>query len=162
MSAWIVSTRHIDALVQAASRPGRYGLGPLQFAYAPNAPEDHEQLTTRCTNADEIGRMLLIENVASVAYRYPDDTCDELPGPTAKTPPNEYHYRHPGEFSAVEILKAIDCYEYQSCEHPAWRYSQAYAFCAALRDRVIRQLPGYDDAPWGIDGYETISAQQAA
>jgi len=155
MSAWIVTTRHIDALVHAATRSGRHGRGPLHFTYAPNAPEECERITVVCTDTNETGRMLLGENITSVSFRYPNDTLDELPGQQRNTTVDAYRYHDPGVFSPVVILKAIDCYEYQSCEHPGWRYSQAYAFCDALRSRLIGELPGYDEAPWGIDGYET-------
>ena len=133
MSAWIVMNRHIHVLVQAATRPTEFG--PLRFSFQPHDPEDSTRVSVVCTQPDALGRMLLRENIASVAYRYPDDTFDELPG----------------SFSVVEVLKAIDCYEYQSCEHPQWKHSEAHAFCAALRRRLIGTLPGYDEAPWGID-----------
>jgi hypothetical protein len=149
MSAWIVSTRHIDVLVQAATRPDAYG--PLRYSYEPHAPEDGTRVSVVCTQTDALGRMLLAENIASVAFRYPDDTFDELPGPTKKTAPAAYRYTDPGTFPIVDELKAIDCYEYQSCEHPQWERSEARAFCQALRHRLVMRLPGYDEAPWGID-----------
>ena len=39
----------------------------------------------------------------------PDDSFDELPGPTRMTTPEAYRYRYPGRFSAITVLKAIDC-----------------------------------------------------
>lgn len=111
-----------------------------------------------CDDADDVGRMLLAENIASVAHRYADDTFDELPGPVRKTRVEDYRYRYPGRFDPVTLLKAIDCYAYQSCEHPRWAYSKANAFCCALRRRLIARLPGYDAAPWGIDGYDDACA----
>ena len=82
------------------------------------------------------------------------------------------HARYPGQLSAsvlytefpevspmelkqlggvVGLYKAIDCYEYQSCEHSGWLASNARVFCANMRARLARDLPGYDDAPtWGI------------
>ena len=53
--------------------------------------------------------------------------------------------------SPVAVLKAISCYEYQSCEHPGWHTSEARQFCSVLRDHMISMLPGYDDAQWEID-----------
>jgi hypothetical protein len=95
------------------------------------------------------GRLLLAACVRSVAYRYPHDSDEALPGAGAR--PETYHYRPPVPFSPVVLLKAIDCYEYQSCEHPQWRTSDARAICAALRHRLIGELPGYSAAPWGIE-----------
>ena len=44
--------------------------------------------------------------------------------------------------------KIVDCYDYQSCEHPSWEASAA----KALADRLSALLPEDDDyrkAPWG-------------
>lgn len=123
---------------------------------------DRHELT-RLT-ADRVGQMLLTENVRSVDYRYPGG--EDLPGryvmatlPGFDVEVRAPEYLQPYTFTAsphrhwkpVEILKAIDCFEYQSCETDDWRETEAYAFCQALRSRMIDQLPGYDDAPWGID-----------
>jgi hypothetical protein len=55
------------------------------------------------------------------------------------------------EFSKVQIIKAVRCLEYQSCEHPGWEESAA---CRLLRaiigDDATRNLPGYDEAEWQI------------
>ena len=51
----------------------------------------------------------------------------------------------------VEALKALDCYEYQSCEHPEWETSEAFEFCRAMRNLLIGCLPGYDAAQWEWD-----------
>ena len=84
--------------------------------------------------------MLIDENAASVNYRYDENELFV------------YRYQRPRHttWSAVELLKTVDCYEYQSCEHPGWAQSQAHAFCESLRARLIGTLPGYDDASWGI------------
>jgi len=93
--------------------------------------------------------MLLDENVRSVSYRYSNTPITNLPGKT------DAEYLLPFVFhpilrvpKPVEILKMLDCYEYQSCEHPGWEHSEAKVFCNALRHRAIRLLPGYDEAPW--------------
>ena len=140
MSAWIVTNHHIDALVHAATRRASL-TGVLCYRFQ---GENHH-----CLDPDAVGRVLLAECVKSVAYRYSDDTDETLPGSDAR--PHRYRYRPPTELPIVTLLKAIDCYEYQSCEHPGWRKSEAFALCQALRDRLVHELPGYDDAPWGID-----------
>ena len=156
MSAWIVDDRHIDAMLSAAMNYSRRS-GSVFAWLKPAAPEPdgyqrgdpwgpeaveiaisrRQELTT--ANASNIGRMLLLENYRSVSHRYNDDLA--LP---------EYIYRHNSDIDAVGILKAIDCYSYQSCEHPGWEGGSAYAFCEALRRKAISHLPGYDVAPWGI------------
>src|SRR3990167_6369715 len=102
---------------------------------------DHE-------SADRIGAMLIRENVASVAYRYPDDTDETRPGPRPCYWLEPYAYRtghdplvgSRGQVAwsarrptAVEGLKLADHFEYQACEHPGWEASEAKAFLEALR-----------------------------
>jgi len=91
--------------------------------------------------ADAVGHMLLAENFRSVNHRYAE----------ANEPEGFFAYRRSLQgCNPVVILKAIDCYEYQTCEHPEWEQSEAHAFCQALRKRMISMLPGYEDAPWGL------------
>jgi hypothetical protein len=143
MSAYIVSSAHIDLLISAA-----LSLDPMEHGmrYAVAA----HRLTS--SNATETGRMLLRENIASVAYRYPDCPPDALPGPVPTPDPEAYEvrFRPPASLEPVAVLKAIHAYAYQSCEHPGWHTSQAKSFCDALTAKAICQLPGYEDAPWSI------------
>ena len=135
MSAYVVNKSHINALVLS-------GLGLVWY----HEGKRHE-LTLR--SADRVGQMLLDECVKSVSYRYPDDEITELPGPT------DAEWLVPFKFNPVvrrptpvQALKLLDCYEYQSCEHPGWQTSEAKAFCDVLRRNLIHRLPGYDEAPW--------------
>lgn len=163
MSAFLVSKAHIDALVRAALSP-RY---PLRWydcdtnalweqsetaeAYFQEI-QQHTHLADHETTS-RVGRMLWLENLASIAARYPEDKSGDRPGPcdltdddiAAYTYSLQTPYREP-----VMILKALDCYEYQSCEHPGWKTSEAWHFCQALRHQMIGCLPGYDDADWEI------------
>jgi hypothetical protein len=107
-----------------------------------SAQENQRGLTTE--TADSVGAMLLRENHESVNFRY-----DEKPKITIGDP---YRFKQPMKaIEPVQVLKAIACYEYQSCEHPGWEVSEAKEFCEALRIHAINSLPGYDDAAWGID-----------
>lgn len=144
MSAWLVSRRHIDALVTATRQLPRWGDTPWS------------------DDPDELGRMLWGECLKSVSSRYPRDGDGEWPGPAGLTRAEiaGYTYTPPtrtagGETGApaydhATLLKAIDCYEYQSSEHDGWRKSIARKLCGALRDHLIGTLPGYSAAPWGI------------
>jgi hypothetical protein len=58
----------------------------------------------------------------------------------------------PPPASTAVIAKQIAHYEYQSCEHGGWEESESRAFCLALAEALLRSLPGWEDAPWGIDG----------
>lgn len=111
----------------------------------------------------DVGQMLWEENYRSVNYRY-----DENERTPTYAPPENTRALHP-----VAVLKAIDCYEYQSCEHPDWKGSQAHALCLALREAIYRRHPAlavpmpsrygldqtepaychhptYETAPWGF------------
>lgn len=136
MSAYIVSKAHIDTLVSARAVLPAY---------------DH---CASSIDPDAAGAMLWRENYKSVGYRY-----DERHGGQDDTP----EYRHAtvrlnlrSVPTLVALFKALDCYEYQSNEHPGWRESEAFRFCDYLRSALVRLLPGYRDAPWNIQ-----DAQQA-
>lgn len=92
------------------------------------------------STAEQVGAMLLAENQRSVNYRYNEHEIEEpyTHGPSSLRSP-------------VEILFAIACYEYQSCETPDWEQSEAAAFCRVQRLQMIHQLPGYAEAQaWPI------------
>lgn len=159
MSAFIVDKVHIDALVTAGLiLPRPYG--PMHWIWPELTEEDQRdayqrgepwgpraiqlikerthELTHETTG--RVGAMLLAENASSTNHRYDEEkweqpyTFTELRG-------------HP---DPVIVLSALRCYEYQSCEHPGWPKSEAYAFCRNLQAVAIRNLPGMDSAPWEI------------
>ena len=162
MSAFEVSELHIHALLTAGLHNHRTGYGqsvsPLRwFAPSTETEGDHErgepwgpamiehykqrQRELTPETAGQVGAMLMAENRRSVNHRY-DETQEEAPYVFEKLP---------GRPDPIIVLKAISCYEYQSCEHPEWEESEAHAFCEALRHRMIAALPGYDDADaWEI------------
>ena len=134
MSVFIVSPEHINVLLDAALR---YTDEIGMTVYA----ADGQALTIDRTNRDQVGQMLLDTNAASVGARH--EETPEL---------YIYSYTTPVRFDweAVDVLKAISCFEYQACEAPGWEGSAARAFCEGLRRAVIPALPGYTDAPWEI------------
>jgi hypothetical protein len=159
VSAYVVSKAHVDALVTAGlAMPGRHA--PLAWVWPEITPEEVRYAEQRCAlgvyqqrrhvltmrTAGRVGAMLWAENQRSVNHHYDEDDW-ERPFEFRRLPGNLLDARIP-----VVVLKAVDCYEYQSCEHPAWERSEAKAFCDALRAVAIARLPGYDDAPaWEID-----------
>jgi len=171
MSAFVVSQDHIAALVNAADRIARKRHGNFRWVHN----ETHYELTPygndeewtdyqtfgdatwsthrRTMTLDTLGQRLLDACISSVWDRYPDTaSVADLPGYTSDLEDRGAVYKHHNhlQVSAVAVLKAIQCYEYQSCEAASWEKSNAKAFCEALRGEIIMDLPGYDDAPWEI------------
>lgn len=148
MSAFEVDATHIDVLVSAAlqrihGETLRWYHGELpqtEPGEALPSREDYIESLNRMRRevtqetAETWGATLVAENRRSVNHRYNEDELEPL-----------YTFtEYAGTFNPVKILGAISCYEYQACEHPEWKTSEAYGFCEALRGRMIRQLPGYD------------------
>ena len=155
MSAWIVSKSHIDALVSAALVAARENGSSFRW-YDSDGNHSHEITYTDTIRASEVGMMLWGENLASINARYPDTIEDEsaCPGPCdfeGSISVAGYRFTRTPRLEPVVILKGVSCYEYQSCEHEGWKSSEAKAFCAALTDSMIALLPGYEEAPWGIE-----------
>jgi len=124
MSAWMTSPRHVAAIVRWYTHNDANG-----------EPDDCIAL------AD----MLHKENALSVNYRYPNHPA-EMPHRFTLADVNAAP-----SLSPVEVIKACDCLEYQSCEHPGWKQSRARELVRTIRGAAINALPGYDAAPWGID-----------
>ena len=83
-------------------------------------------------DATEKGQMLWRENVTSVAYRYNLATRDATELAEYERDVETYEYE-PCIVSAQEIDAAIDCLDYQSCEHDGWEASAACALLKELR-----------------------------
>lgn len=147
MSAYIVDRETIRYLVQSGIEAGfQHHLGRKMRWY-----HDGVSHWLDDRNATEVGQMLWDENIASVAYRYPDSIPEGLPGPVNDSGYSYFHediavgYR----WDPVQILKAADCYQYQSCEHPGWWNSSAREFIDVLRKLAWTKVAGYEDAEWG-------------
>lgn len=174
MSAWIVSREHIDLLVSfgASGYRARYagdGRGASWVVEDP-AETPWPQWTYRdirhpvevdgehLSGVDFAGRLLWTENVKSIHYRYPDTLEDggDYPGPvdfSAGEAMGYTHTAHAYRLTPLEAIHACDCLDYQSCEHPEWRTSEAYRCLQAIRELAIASLEG-DQGPWGWDADE--------
>jgi hypothetical protein len=148
MSAWIVDREHINVIVWAGPHFSRY---PMRWPVVTDGVTTYPTLGDDVTMS-ELGHLLWHENHVSVNYRYSENEA---------TP--AYQYREPRStaWSPVEVLKAIACLDYQSCEHPGWATSQARAYLTVLEQTLINVLPGYDAAPWGIDTTKVPAALAA-
>jgi len=131
MSAFVVDKKHIDALLTYAIRP--------QY----QSPSNYYWMNQRVgfwDNIDRIGSVLLFENYHSVNYRYNEHE-----------EPQEYKWeRYSLPLTPVQIIKACDCLNYQSCESPDWDTTEAYEILQTIRERAIVELPGMEEAKWEI------------
>ncbi len=133
MSAFILSDAHLSALVRYASRNNL--AASVQLHGTPG-----HSIWRIAGREDETIQMLKKENAASVAYRYEEapDVSPVVYNTGARL------------LSHIEAIKAAQCFEYQSCEHPQWHESAARSVCEAITSHAVRHLPGYDAAPWAI------------
>jgi hypothetical protein len=158
MSSWVVENGHIDVLVAGLFE---YGVIPAD------------------SDAKAWGQLLLAVNKRSFSYNYEgrydhEVTEDYILGlGTTESP------LHP-----VALLKAVNCYTYQSCEHSGWRDSKTFQTCEQLIAAVHARYPAlgvmvpskhgdgltfahynhpvYDIAPWGFESIEQAHADQYA
>jgi hypothetical protein len=150
MSAFVVSPTHIDVLLSVAlhgpsdaSSEGPLGWSPPYV----NDLLDEETGPLTVSLCTAAGAALLAECIASVSYRYSGSR--ELPGPIPTPIPEQYEFSDLGScLSIAESCKALDCFEYQSCEHRGWLDSGARLFGERLRSSLTSVLPGTWDAPW--------------
>lgn len=141
MSALMVPESHIHAMLNGAMTLHRTEASTGNFTWyvGMNPETDFRELTLE--SAGRVGAMLLAENQHSVNHRY---RRDEI----------EFPYSFVLDSRPVDplrILKAVDCYTYQSCEHPGWESSESRAFSDTLTHLAIRCLPGYKEAAWMVE-----------
>jgi hypothetical protein len=161
MSAYVVDRRTIDYLVQWIARH-RSGVRRTNVIWQTwdEIPEPLQRVAGQYTGRgyylninelteNEIGAILLAQNVRSVWHRYPEDSADDLPGPIDQTRVWRYGFRpiNP-DLKATWVLSACRCLAYQSCETPDWEQTTAFHILEAIKDDAVHVLTA--DAPWGI------------
>lgn len=100
-------------------------------------------------SAEIIGQALLDQNYASVNYRY-----DE------QTKPEKFHFERKDDmfggilidvanaYTDTEIFGCIQCWQYQSCEDPNHRETEAWRYVERLERVLIEKK--FPDYPWGL------------
>jgi len=88
---------------------------------------------------NKTGQTLVDENFKSVNYRYNESNQ-----------PYKYIFEQVRNINPIQVLKAINCLDYQSCEHNTWKRSNARKILDDIRDICINKLPGYDDFQWEV------------
>lgn len=161
MSAYMVDREHIRYLIEAASSVAEGILRGQAVVFYDHDGNRHEyqSVGNACESErdySDLGQMLWDENRRSIEARYPDTRenfasapgkCDEA---EAGCQYGEHNYSPMWDaFPAVQVLKAVQCFEYQSCEHAGWKASPAKGFCDFLRSAQTKRMPGYESAAWG-------------
>lgn len=130
MSAYLCDFYHISALAVAIHQKLRF---------------------TDQQKVEDIADRLYAENCKSVAFRYPEGSIPEEfviePEPFVF---DRRAYRYTTRHSTVELIKAIHCFEYQACKHPGWEQGLVHYWLRDLQSHLMRELPGYEDAAWGL------------
>ena len=166
MSAWICSQLHIKALaIYATTKTGRefgratkneHGESNLsKWEKVADFPLVHLDFTIEehdLSDATTVARILMTENIKSVCHRYDEEEekyyVQEL---SVDVTPADRARAKALQFTPVQLIKLIHCLDYQSCEHPGWKDSLAKRILDDLEAVLVHQIPGYEDAPWGID-----------
>lgn len=161
MSAYIVDRKHILYLVNAAMSRA---ISRHTFSWYVGGDAGRRSLPAGdYETAAEVANMLWRENIASVSARYPNESSGMLPGPIDERFTIDPVDIKPSMFAGYEVaqvLKACDCYEYQSCEHEGWKDSESKSFIDSLRSAAWHSLPGYEKAEWGAP--PTLAEARAA
>lgn len=136
MSAFVLRQNHINTLVTWASVQG--------IEIDGCKVKGHEQ--GFATNLHR-------QNVRSVNFRYGDNE----PFDRIRFEPVAVTYRNP----LVQVVKAAQCYIYQTCETDDWESRIAIRLVMAIRDLALAMLgwdvkhiydhPDYSMADWAID-----------
>ncbi len=83
----------------------------------------------------------------SVTYRYSGRIGDD-----EKQAAASYRFAYSARpLSPVQLIKAVHCLDYQSCETEDWESSIAWRICRAIIAAATGRLPGYDRAKWEIE-----------
>lgn len=130
MSAWLCSENHIGMLAAYLARRGQGG--------------------NELINAREIARVFATANLRSLMVRYGDDATCEIFVENCKDRAEYYVFNLP-ERPPVFWIKQANCLDYQCCEPDDWLEQRAYRYGRQIVENAIRDLPGYDSEPWGVD-----------
>jgi hypothetical protein len=140
MSAFICSQEHINAIVNFWCSTNED-----LYIYMPEIEKPLIYSAHDCSDFEMVGQILTDANYKSVNYRY-----DENEEPEKYK--NDIFAR---SYPPVQILKALDCLTYQSCEFDGYYESLAYMIVEEIRHKAICKLPGYDESQWEIT--ETVN-----
>jgi hypothetical protein len=127
MSAYVVSNDTINFIVSKAS-----AIDASYYWGGKHNPVRGNERT--------VAGILYTANVESVNERYSED--DVSVGFKFKA------YTKPQSITA--LLSCLACLDYQSCEIYGYDKTIGATIIRAISKAAIRELPGYNEAPWGL------------
>lgn len=136
MSAYIVEKNHIQYIMAAVQSPTIR----FDFTY-----KDESGNWVKVAKGDfdataKLGNILWQANAAGVNARYKErSTVEEL------TSRDVYLCA----IDPMQLLRSLDCLEYQSCDSPTWESSVAHGIIRRLIKCAYQSLPGYSSAIFG-------------
>lgn len=139
MSAFVVTDLTIHTILATVAVALR-GRGALYVEALTNNTGGHQYDLQDPRTLDKLGLELLTQNERSVAARYRE--------PVAQT---GYTFQQVAPTTPVAALKLIQCLAYQCCETDDWRDTLARRILDAMTNELVTRLPGYEEAPWGVD-----------
>lgn len=126
------------------------------------------RMSNNVLTAQNVAKGLALENIRSVAHRYPNDNDGQRPGPCLKDADIvEACQIYAGHFAKrmdgvivmaedvlepVQVLKLVRSLDYQSCETDDWPMTLAARQLQWIMGEVISHLDGYEDADWSFTG----------
>ena len=154
MSAYICNPEHIGILAAYA---------------AVNDCAIYEwRMSDNILTAQNVAKGLALENIRSVAHRYPDDKDGHRPGPNLKDADIvEACQIYAGHFAMrmggvivmaedvlepVQVLKLVRSLDYQSCETDDWEMTLAAQQLRWISGEAISRLTRYEYADWSYEG----------
>lgn len=141
MSAFLLPDNHINALISfAKDRKNGYTLH--------TGNEKSYRLNDKAT-FDALGKLLRDANEASLRERY-DRAFEEEITENPYTP----QFVYTGNLTEEDIISAVDCFHYQSCEYDGYKASDAYFVAEAIKAIAVSALIDGKDKVWVITDLE--------
>lgn len=152
MSAFLCERRHFVTIAAWATSAGsRQRLSPQCLARILGLDANQLCRANYSERATTVALALRDENIRSMVSRYGAEKAANPPAfPKLTAAETMSHVQLGREVSPVQILKMLDCLEYQSCESADYYQTPAYDLLQWLRKAAIHELDGYEDADWEL------------
>lgn len=152
MSAYVVSHKHINTILTGANqarlekiyiKKDNVNGHDLDLVPSQNFDGNYLKFDLSQTNdLQTLASFLLSENCRSVNHRYNE-----------KSPAKSITFKFEPVNNAIQLIKLIDCLDYQSCETDTWENSLSFKVLTKIKGQLVDKMlrsAGYDDHQWSI------------